>query len=153
MQLSNHSELFAVLTELWTLFEQLAIVKPGASLTLPPSDTGVYAPTNFHADAGLAAGFTAEAVSVMSALPYLHDSLPDMDQMTVEIDPHTFPLSYLHLEKDDHFGDLREIAADPENIIPPSHIRLTWQLVNGWEYIYNAEKSSCYPSLTLSHLL
>jgi hypothetical protein len=140
MQLSDHSELFAVLTELWSLFGQLAIVKPGASLNLPPSDTGFYPANSFHADVALAAGFTPEAVSVMSALPYLHDSLPDMGERAVEIESETFPLSYLDTEEQDQFEDLREIAADPENIMPPSDIRLTWQLENGWEYIYDTEK-------------
>ena len=153
MQLSDHSELFNVLTELWTLLEQLAIVKTGASLTLPPSDTGVYPASRFHADAALEAGFTAEAIFVMSALPYLHDSLPDLGQRAIEIEGSTFPLSYLDLEKEDHFGDLRELFADPENVMPPSDIRLTWHDVNGWEYIYNTEKSSSCPPLAFSFLL
>ncbi|RMY13227.1 hypothetical protein D0867_07526 [Hortaea werneckii] len=78
----------------------------------------------------------------MSALPYLHDSEPEMGRRAVEIESETFPLSYLHLDKEDHFEDLREIACDPENIMPPSDVRITWQLVNGWEYIYNTEKIS-----------
>ncbi|KAI7294742.1 hypothetical protein KC340_g16044 [Hortaea werneckii] len=28
--------------------------------------------------------------------------------------------------------------------MPPSDVRLTWQLANGWEYIYNAEKRLVY---------
>ncbi|OTA35295.1 hypothetical protein BTJ68_04258 [Hortaea werneckii EXF-2000] len=80
----------------------------------------------------------------MSALPYLHDSEPDMGRKAVEIDIETFSLSYLHLEEDNQFEDLREIAYDQENIMPPSDVRLTWQLVNGWEYIYNTEKRLVY---------
>lgn len=45
---------------------------------------------------------------------------------------------------------MREIAYDPENIMPPSDVRLTWQLANGWEYIYNAEKSPCQTIIVLS---
>lgn len=140
MQLFNHSELIAAMTELWELLDTLAIVKPGTSLRRPPSDTRIHRVDNFNTDAAVAAGFASEAVSVMSALPYLHDSHPDMGQRAVEICGSTFPLSYLDFDKE-QFGDQREIFADPENLISPSAFRLTWQDVNGWEYIYDTEKS------------
>ncbi|KAI7183683.1 hypothetical protein KC363_g8114 [Hortaea werneckii] len=144
MQLEDHRELVAVITELWTLFEQLAIVKPSASLIQPPSHTGIHPNASFHADVACAAGFSPTAVVVLSILPYLHDSEPDMGRKAVEIESETFPLSYLHLDKEDHFEELREIAYDSENIMPPSDIRLTWQIVNGWEYIYDTEKRLVY---------
>ena len=140
MQLSNHSELIFVVTELWELLEMLAILKPGASLRRPPSDAGVHTADSFNADAALAAGFTSEAVKVMSALPYLHDSNPDMGQRAVEIRGSTFPLSYLDFDEE-QFGDQREIFADPDNLLFPSDFRLTWHNVEGWEYIYDTEKS------------
>jgi hypothetical protein len=138
MHLSNHAELIAVLTELWTLLDMLAIVKPGA-LQLPPFDTGLHPLRSFHAEAALAAGFDPEAVAVMSALPYLHVE-SDMGQRAIEIAGSTFPLSYLHFDKDD-FADNRELFFDDENLIPPSAFRLTWQDVNGWEYIYDSKQS------------
>jgi hypothetical protein len=138
MQLSKHAELIAVLTELWTLLDTLAIIKPEA-LQLPPSDTRLHPASSFHAEAALAAGFDPEAVAVMSALPYLHvDS--DMGQRAIEIEGSTFPLSYLHFDKDD-FADTRELFFDDENLIPSSAFRLTWQDVNGWEYIYDTKRS------------
>lgn len=140
MQPSKHNELVAVMTELWELLDLLAIVKPGASLQQPPSDTGVYHADRFNVDAAFAAGFTPEAVKVMSALPYLHDSEPDMGQPAVEICGSTFPLSYLDFDEE-QFADQREIFADPDNLILSSSFRLTWQDVNGWEYIYDTEKS------------
>ena len=140
MQLSNHSELINVMTDLWELVDTLAIVKSGASLQRPPSDTGIHRAGSFDVDAALAAGFTPDAVTVMSALPYLHDSRPDMGQRAVEICGSTFPLSYLDFDED-QFAEQREIFADPENLILPSAFRLTWQDVNGWEYIYDTEKS------------
>ena len=149
MQFSNHSELIAVMTELWELLDLLAIVKPGASLRLPPSDTGVHLADSFNVDAAIAAGFTPEAVKVMPSLPYLHDSHPDMGQRAVEICGSTFPLSYLDFDEE-QFSDQREIFADPENLILPSAFRLTWQDVNGWEYIYDTEKST---TLLLSEYL
>jgi hypothetical protein len=140
MQLSNHSELIAVMTDLWELLDALAIVKPGAAMRRPPSDTGIHRANCFNANAALEAGFSPEAVTVMSALPYLHDSQPDMGQRAVEICGSTFPLSYLDFDEE-QFGDQREIFADSENLILPSAFRLTWQDVNGWEYIYDTEKS------------
>jgi hypothetical protein len=141
MQLTNHSELIAIMTELWELLDTLAILKPGASLQRPPPNTGTHPADRFHAKAALAAGFTPGAVKVMSALPYLHDSHPDMGQRAVEICGSTFPLSYLDFDEE-QFGDQREIFADPDNLILPSVFRLTWQNVNGWEYIYDTEKST-----------
>lgn len=140
MQLSNHSELITVMAELWDLVDTLAIVKSGASLRRPPSDTGIHRAGSFDVDAALAAGFTLDAVTVMSALPYLHDSRPDMGQRAVEICGSTFSLSYLDFDED-QFAEQREIFADPEVLILPSAFRLTWQDVNGWEYIYDTEKS------------
>jgi hypothetical protein len=138
MQLSNHAELIAVLTELWTLFNTLAIVKLEA-LQLPPSDTRLHPASSFHAEAALAAGFDPEAIAVMSALPYLHVE-PGMGQRAIEIEGSTFPLSYLHFDEDD-FADNRELWHDHENIMPSSAFRLTWQDVNGWEYIYDTKES------------
>jgi hypothetical protein len=138
MQLSNHAELIAVLTELWTLLDTLAIIKSDA-LQLPPSDTRLHPARSFHADAALAAGFDPEATAVMSALPYLHVK-PDMGQRAIEIAGSTFPLSYLHYDEDD-FRDIRELFFDDENLTPSSAFRLTWQDVNGWEYIYDTKQS------------
>jgi hypothetical protein len=137
MQLSDHSELIVVVTELWTLLDTLSVTKPGA-LQLP-LDTGLHSTSIFYADAALAAGFDPEAVTVMSALPYLHDSDPDMGQRAIEIDGSTFPLSYLHFDEDD-FRDIRGMFSD-DNLMPSSAFRLTWQDVNGWEYIYDTKKS------------
>jgi hypothetical protein len=138
MQLSNHAELIAVLTELWTLLDTLAIIKPGA-LELPPSDTGLHPASSFDTNAALAAGFDPEAVAVMSALPYLYAE-PDMGQRSTEILCSTFPLSYLHFDEDD-FADIRELLFNDENLIPSSAFRLTWHDVNGWDYIYDTKES------------
>ncbi|KAM0698844.1 hypothetical protein Q7P36_000888 [Cladosporium allicinum] len=134
MQLSNHGELIAVMTELWTLLDTLAVVEPGA-LRLPPPDTGYHPTSAFHADAALAAGFHPEAAAVMSALPYIHTE--DWDPF--ELEGSTFPMSYLHSDEGG-FAISREMFSD-DNIMPPSALRLTWQDVNGWDCIYDTEKS------------
>lgn len=71
MQLTRHSEIIAVLTELYTLLDTLAAISPDLSPRFPPSDTGVHPPSIFNADGARAAGFNDEAVMVLSALPYL----------------------------------------------------------------------------------
>lgn len=133
MRMYDHRELIAVMTELWTLLDELAIIEPGA-LQLPPTDSGVHPASIFDADVALAAGYSPEAVAVMSALPYLHDS----GQKAIEIEGSTFPLSFLHSDEYD-FSYRREMFSD-DNLMPPSAFRLTWQDVNGWEYIYDTEK-------------
>ena len=138
LDFTNQKSKTMVITELWELLEMLAVLKPVASLRRPPSDTGVHTAESFNADAALAAGFASEAVKVMSALPYLHDSHPDMSQRAIEICGSTFPLSYLDLDEE-QFGDQREIFADPDNLLSPSAFRLTWQNVEGLEYIYDTE--------------
>jgi hypothetical protein len=147
MQLSNHGELIAVMAELWTLLDTLAIVEPGA-LRLPSSDTGIHPKSTFHADAALAAGFHPKAVAVMSALPYLHTD--DWDPF--ELEGSTFPMSYLH-SGEGNFVDSRKMFSH-DNIMPPSAFRLTWQDVNGWDYIYDVEESqSPFPFFPLKRCL
>jgi hypothetical protein len=48
-------------------------------------------------------------------------------------------MSYLHSGEGD-FADSRKMFSH-DNIMPPSAFRLTWQDVNGWDYIYDTEKS------------
>lgn len=71
MPLSDHNELISTLTEFKTLLDTLAAVDPD-TLCLPSAERGVHPPDVFNADAAKAAGFTAEAVLVMSALPYFN---------------------------------------------------------------------------------
>lgn len=82
----DHSELISVLTELYVLLDTLSAI-PSASSDLPPPDTGVHPPSDFDADGALAAGFSPEAVRVLSMIPY-----PAYEQ---EIEPRTTALSYL----------------------------------------------------------
>lgn len=82
----DHSELISVLTELYTLLDTLSAV-PGTSICLPPSDTGVHPPCDFDAEAARAAGFSDEAVRVMSLIPYA--------AYVHELEPSTEPMHYL----------------------------------------------------------
>jgi hypothetical protein len=82
----NHSELISVLTELYTLLDTLSATPP-LTAELPPSDTGMWPLEDFDADGAREAGFSEEAVRVLSMIPY-----PAFEQ---ELEPRTTACSYL----------------------------------------------------------
>jgi hypothetical protein len=82
----DHSELISVLTELYTLLDTPSATPP-LFANLPPSDTGVWPSDDFDAEAARAAGFSEEAVRVLSMLPS-----PAYEQ---ELEPRTTALSFL----------------------------------------------------------
>lgn len=98
MQLAHHSEIIAVLTELYTLLDTLAAIPPDLSPRFPPSDSGVHPTRIFNAHAAKAAGFNDEAVLVLSALPCLPVG---QHEMLTALQPSTYPLSYLGLDRDE----------------------------------------------------
>lgn len=156
MAISDHSELIAVLTELYTLLNTLAAA-PANSLISPQSDTGKH--TDFNSDAAREAGFSDEAVEVrararshfaatgihllmtlpsqaMSAIPYMESGIP--------IEPSTCLLSYTGRHMDcSAFQERREIRFDPDDLAPPSAIALTESrgAGTGRVYLYDATKS------------
>jgi hypothetical protein len=82
----DHSELISVLTELYTLLDTLSATPP-KSANLPPSDTGVWPPSDFDPEAARSAGFSEEAVRVLSMIPY-----PAYPQ---ELEPMTTAVTFL----------------------------------------------------------
>jgi hypothetical protein len=82
----DHSELISVLTELYTLLDTLSATPP-LTAELPPSDTGMWPLEDFDADGAREAGFSEEAVRVLSMIPY-----PAFEQ---ELEPRTTACSYL----------------------------------------------------------
>lgn len=143
MQFPGHGEITAVLAELYTLLDTLAAIEPGL-VRLPPSDTGIHPPSIFNADAAKAAGFNAEAVEVLSALPYLDIG---RHEIFLALEPSTYPLSYLGLDLDEgYFSSNREmldgVETDTDSLMPPSAIQLTWEEGgHGMVYIYDTETS------------
>lgn len=65
----DHGELISVLTELYTLLDTLSATPP-MTADLPPSDTGLWPPEDFDANGAREAGFSEEAVRVLSMIPY-----------------------------------------------------------------------------------
>lgn len=115
MHLSSHGEIIGVLTELYSFLDTLAAIEPCLAPHSHPPDTGVHPPTVFDADAARAAGFDAESVEVLSALPYLN--VGD-HEMHTGLQPNTYPISYLgsHVDGDD-FSCRREMLE--EDLMPP----------------------------------
>ncbi|KAI7279042.1 hypothetical protein KC343_g2102, partial [Hortaea werneckii] len=113
------------------LLDTLAAVPPNL-LRLPPADTGTHPIDVFNAEAAKAAGFSSEAVKVLSALPYLDD--------IVMIAPSTTTMNYLGQDRDTAlFEEDRELIYD-ESLAPPSIIQLTASEGGyGCIYVYDAE--------------
>ena len=136
MTLPNHSEIIGVLTKLYTLLDTLAAISPDLTPRFPPPNTGVHPPTVFNADAARAAGFDAEAITVLSALPYLN--VGDHEMHTA-LQPNTYPVSYLGDLNEGDFLSRREMLEE-DDLMPPSAIQLTWEEGgNGIVYIYDTQ--------------
>ncbi|KAI7336593.1 hypothetical protein KC315_g2678 [Hortaea werneckii] len=137
MSLQTHWEIIDVLTELYVLLDTLAAVPPNL-LRLPPADTGTHPPDVFNAEVASAAGFSSEAVKVLSALPYLVGSF--------QIAPSTATMDYCDQDADEGVFEVsREMMYDG-NLAPPSAIQLTASEGGyGCIYIYDTENGNMYP--------
>jgi hypothetical protein len=129
---SNHSELYSTLSELWTLLDTLAALPPNMVI-LPSTDTGCYPPSEFNAASARAGGFTEEAITVLTSLPY--------SQYPLEIQSSTSPRCYLGTDLDGRdFEETREMIEDGP--IAASAIVLTESSAGiGCYYVYDTEKS------------
>jgi hypothetical protein len=136
---SDHRELISVLGELYTLLDQLAAVPPSIAI-LPPPETGIHAASDFDANAAKAAGFSDEAVKVLSSMPYL--------AYLLELQPNAKAVTYCGMDQSG-FEDVRELIAGLDGeLAPPSIIKLTDSSASmGVQYMYGAEtsKSICWP--------
>jgi hypothetical protein len=135
---SDHRELFSVLEELYTLLDQLAVVPPFIAV-LPSSETGIHAPGDFDAEAAEAAGFSDEALKVLSSMPYLDYPL--------ELQLGAKAVTYRGMNQSD-FEDVRELIAGLDGeLSPPSIIKLTDSSASmGVQYMYDAETSKLIKS-------
>lgn len=117
---------------MYNLLDTLAVVPPG-DLKLP-LDTGIHAATEFNAEAARSVGFSAEAVKVMSSIPYLEHGL--------YLQPHTYTKSFLGLEKSSFHEQRFLINGLDDYLAPESTIQLTSSDVGfGIVYVYDAERS------------
>lgn len=148
-----HAELIDALTELYTLLDTLGAVPPAISDSNPnsgsdpdsaPPNVNVCLPPHpagsINAEAAAAAGFAPEAVSLMSALPFLAGDHAYNHGSGCELMPSTYALSYLGEDLDE--GDFewrRELLSDA--LMPPTALKLTKSDVYGVEWGYDVRTS------------
>ncbi|KAH9825668.1 hypothetical protein Tdes44962_MAKER00598, partial [Teratosphaeria destructans] len=129
-----HGEIISALTELYTLLDTLGAIEPDL-VRLPP-----HSPDALNRTAALAAGYTPEAVDLMSQIPYLLDR-------DVELMPSTVPINHISPDADrGHFDDAREMFE--EEVMRPTAVRLTRSMVYGTELIYDVSTGLLHPWAT-----
>lgn len=144
-----HAELIDALTELYTLLDTLGAL-PGpdspspspspspnanANVCLPPHPAG-----SINAEAAAAAGFAAEAISLMSALPFLADEHAYNHGSGCQLMPSTYAVSYLGEDMDEGgFEARRGMLYD--NLMPSTALKLTQSDVYGVEWAYDVGTS------------
>lgn len=117
--MQDHSELVAVLTEFYTLLDDLAILEPD-SVTWPSPETGLHPPGLINDTSAGGAVYYPEAINMMHALPILENA-------GLEIAPSTRVISYTGVETDvAAFLDYRVMLGDEENLMPGSAVQLSW---------------------------
>ncbi|KAI1149429.1 hypothetical protein F4825DRAFT_430435 [Nemania diffusa] len=133
----EHSDLINTLRAFYGLLADLGITSK-EHIILPNPRTGTHSEDVFNAAAAREAGYTPEAVAVLSALlPYLNT---DAHEMFFELLPSTCPSTYVGEDCDEgYFRGAREMLNDVE--MPPTAIRLTRSEIYGTVFIYDVESS------------
>lgn len=138
-----HAALVDALTELYTLVYTLGAfpaVESDSDAVLPNAGNNVYLPPHpaglINAEAAAAAGFAAEAISLMSELPFLADEHAYNHGSGCQLMPSTYALSYLGEDLDEgDFQARREMLDD--NLMPSTAVKLTQSDVYGVEWAYD----------------
>lgn len=130
----DHSELVEVLTELLGLLDALVAIEPD-SLLYPQPDTGVHAPGTINTTAASIAGYSAQAITLMSSLPYLQD-------YEFQIGHSTHMVDYAYYTEDGFTEERIVYGEDGEEFTHPSAVRLTsGESIYGLWRIYDADES------------
>ncbi|KUI66078.1 hypothetical protein VM1G_02485 [Cytospora mali] len=152
-----HTELIDALTELYTLLDTLGALPPAdadsdsdsatptVNVFLPPHPPGL-----INTEAAVAAGFAPEAVSVMSAIPFLAGDYTYTHGSGFELMPSTYAWSYLGGDLDEgDFESRRELLHD--ELMPPTALKLTQSDVYGVEWIYDVGTGLLTPWKPFDH--
>jgi hypothetical protein len=130
----DHSELVEVLTELLGLLDLLAAIEP-KSLLYPQPDTGKHAPGTINATAASIAGYSAQAITLMSLLPYLQD-------YDFQIGHSTHMVDYAYYTEDGFTEERIVYGEDGEEFMHPSAVQLTsGESIYGLRRIYDVDQS------------
>ncbi|KAI0203377.1 hypothetical protein F4808DRAFT_418502 [Astrocystis sublimbata] len=131
---TEHGDLITTLRSFYILLADLGITST-EHIILPNPQTGTHSEHVFNAAAAREAGYTPDAVAVLSALPYLDTDVYDM---SFELLPSTYPSTYLGDDADEgYFRDAREMLNEVQ--MPPTAIRLTRSEIYGTVFIYDVE--------------
>lgn len=133
--MSRHANLISSVSEMYNVLVQLAVIK--STLLATPDDAIT---EEFPREAALQAGFTPEAVDLMSGLPYL--AVGDITWGEPELKVSTVPVDYYCRDDMGGFQSLRWMDDDPkneDNMIPGHSIKLTEHENYGYSLIYNTE--------------
>jgi len=130
----DHSELVSVLTELLGLLDALVVVET-ESLLYPEPDTGLHAPGTINATAARMAGYSAQAITLFSSLPYLQHSY-------FEVGPSTHMVAYAEQDEGGFEEERIMYVASGEEYMAPSAVQLTsGESIYGLWRIYDTYQS------------
>ncbi|KAI0183815.1 hypothetical protein EV127DRAFT_413758 [Xylaria flabelliformis] len=130
----HHGELIYALDELYNLLVVLKAIPMERFLRYIERD-------DFNVAAALAAGYTPEAVNLMSVLPYLKME----DDEFLPLLPHTFPINHLGADKDEEYFRAQRVLLNGAEMAPTA-INLTRSETYGTVYIYDTATSEFPPS-------
>jgi hypothetical protein len=130
----DHSELVEVLTELLGLLEDLVAIEPNA-LLYPQPDTGLHVPGTINATAASVAGYSTQAITLMSSLPYLQHG-------DFQVGPSTHMVAYADQDEGSFEEERIMYVESGEEFMSPSAVQLTsGESIYGLWRIYNTDKS------------
>lgn len=130
----DHSELVNVLTEFLGLLDALVVIET-ESLLYPEPDTGVHAPGTINATAARMAGYSAQATTLFSSLPYLQNSY-------FEVGPSTHMVAYAKQDEGRFEEERIMYVSSGEEYMAPSAVQLTsGESIYGLWRIYDTDQS------------
>ena len=134
----DHSELVVVLTELLVLLDDLVAIEPN-TLLYPQPDTGLHVPGAINATAASVAGYSTQAITLISSLPYLQDS-------DFQIGPSTHMVAYANQDEGGFEEERIMYVESGEELMHPSAVQLTsGESIYGLWRIYDTDKSKTTP--------
>ncbi|GAB7322535.1 hypothetical protein MBLNU13_g03458t2 [Cladosporium sp. NU13] len=133
----DHSELVEVLTELLGLLDDLVAIEPN-TLLYPQPDTGLHVPGTINATAASVAGYSTQAITLMSSLPYLQHS-------EFQIGPSTHMVTYANQDEGGFEEERIMYVESGEELMSSSAVQLTsGESIYGLWRIYDTDKKVVY---------
>lgn len=130
----DHSELVEVLTKLLGLLDDLVAIEPNTVL-YPEPDTDLHVPGIINATAASVAGYSTQAITLMSSLPYLQHS-------DFQMGPSTHMVAYANQDEGGFEEERTMYVESGEEFMSPSAVQLTsGESIYGLLRIYDTDES------------